>query len=50
MTDVIFIALVVAFFALALLVVVVCDRIATQESADELLDELLPQSSESNLA
>jgi len=50
MADVIFIALIVAFFAVALLVVVVCDRIVTVAGADELLGELLPPSSDTILA
>lgn len=42
MTDVIFIAVVVAFFVVALLAVAVCDRIATGPEADALVDDLLP--------
>lgn len=46
MRDVIFIALIVAFVAVTIHVIVVCDRIATAAGVDELLDELLPPPSE----
>jgi len=46
MADVIFIALVVVFFVVALLVVGVCDRISRAAGVDERIDELLPVSDE----
>ena len=49
MSDSIFVALVVVFFIVALLVVSVCDRIVTVPEADGSVDELLPGTSDTTI-